>query len=110
MSETKFTPGPWHAEWNGNPLLFPFVWQKGGFAVAKMCGKTKSNNCPIFTERDLEDPGKVKANASLIAAAPEMYEKLADICENCGNNGCPETCEFSECNIAEILRKARGEK
>lgn len=30
---------------------------------------------------------KAEVNAALIAAAPEMYEALADIAENCWNHG-----------------------
>ena len=50
-----------------------------------------------------------KANAALIAAAPEMYEALADIAQNCGNHGCSETCAEADCKICKILKKARGE-
>lgn len=46
---------------------------------------------------------------ALISAAPEMYEALADIAENCGNRGCSETCAEAGCKIYEILKKARGE-
>lgn len=48
--------------------------------------------------------------AVFIAAAPEMYEALADIAENCGNHGCSETCAEADCKICEILKKARGEE
>ncbi|WP_288594184.1 hypothetical protein [uncultured Victivallis sp.] len=41
--------------------------------------------------------------------APEMYEALADIAENCGNRGCSETCTEAGCKICKILKKARGE-
>lgn len=51
---------------------------------------------------------KAEANAALIAAAPEMYEALADIAENCGNRGCSETCAEAGCKICKILKKARG--
>lgn len=46
---------------------------------------------------------------ALISAAPEMYEALADIAENCGNRGCSETCAEAGRKICEILKKARGE-
>ena len=50
-----------------------------------------------------------KANANLIAAAPDMYEALDDVCKGC--LGKLETnCTCRVCNIGKALRKARGEE
>lgn len=78
MREEKFTPGPWEVGWEKNPLLFPFIWQENGFAIAKICGKPierlANTTIPVACLSDLAEPEKVLANATLIAAAPEMYE------------------------------------
>lgn len=108
MNEPKFTPGPWRADWQKHPVLFPFVFQEHGYAVAKLCGEPLTPNRIVCNERDFAAPEKVKANAALIAAAPEMYEALADIAENCGNRGCSETCAEAGCKICKILKKVRG--
>lgn len=58
MSE-KFTPGPWTAE----PMVGRGAWVKGvtGEWAALSCGDTNE---------------RAQSNASLIAAAPELYEAL----------------------------------
>ena len=74
----KFTPGPWILGWEKNPLLFPFIWQDNGFAIAKMCGKLneqlEGTTLPASGLSDYAEPEKVLANAALISAAPAMYE------------------------------------
>lgn len=83
----KFTPGPWILGWKKNPLLFPFIWQENGFAVAKVCGKPsaklENTTIPVACLSDYSEPEKVLANANLIAAAPEMYEELTRHCALC---------------------------
>ena len=78
MREEKFTPGPWEVGWEKNPLLFPFIWQENGFAIAKMCGKPIERLAdtadPVSCLADFADPENVLADAALIAAAPDMYE------------------------------------
>ena len=79
MIEPKFTPGPWSLLFNDKTKV---VLEQQGVAV--FIADTYAG----FTKSEEEQ----KANAALIAAAPEMYEALADIAENCGNRGCSETC------------------
>ena len=65
--------------------------------------------CPWCIVPEKEGALKVVGDIERIAAAPEMYEALADIAENCWNHGCSETCAEADCKICEILKKARGE-
>ena len=109
----QFTPGPWILGWKKNPLLFPFIWQDNGFAIAKMCGKLneqlEGTTLPASGLSDYAEPEKVLANAALIAAAPEMYKELERHCALCMlmHPDC-EGCEF--CDTGNVLKKARGEK
>ncbi len=95
MIEPKFTPGPWSLLFNDKTKV---VLEQQGVAV--FIADTYAG----FTKSEEEQ----KANAALIAAAPEMYEALADIAENCGNRGCSETCAEAGCKICKILKKVRG--
>lgn len=113
MSETKFTPGPWQVGWEKNPLLFPFIWQENGYAVAKMCGRPIDRladiSDPVNSLDDYADQENVLANARLIASAPEMYEQLKRHCALCMmmHPDC-EGCEI--CDTGKVLKKARGEE
>lgn len=97
MNEPKFTPGPWRILFNDKTKV---VLEQQGVAVFV------ADTYAGFTKSEEEQ----KANAALITAAPEMYEALADIAENCGNRGCPETCAEADCKICKILKKTRGEE
>ena len=119
MSEEKFTPGPWVADWKNNPTFFPFVWQKNGYAVAKMCGKPNSQlentTIPAACLSDFTEPEKVLANAALIAAAPEMYyalEHYFDLIQraDCGDIVAEQKIFEDICYIEGALMKARGEE
>lgn len=106
MNEPKFTPGPWRADWQKHPVLFPFVFQEHGYAVAKLCGEPLTPNRIVCNERDFAAPEKVKANAALIAAAPEMYKGLKEIRDAMEKDG--RFCRTVEA-IDKLLKKARGE-
>lgn len=108
MSETKFTPGPWRAAWQEHPVLFPFVFQEHGYAVAKLCGKPLTPNRIVCSERDFAAPEEVKANAALIAAAPEMYKKLAWMQKQFDASDSEELVALGW-EIEELLKKTRGE-
>ena len=87
MSEAKFTKGEWrrHYSPNGQEYVICDGRRNGGYAVASLSG---SNS---------------KANAHLIAAAPEMYAMLKDISWRYPNS--PHITN----PISELLAKARGE-
>jgi len=62
MSETKFTPGPWH-------------WVDVG---SRICIENKSGD-DIASVLNYAEPEIEIADAHLIAAAPELYEALIDM-------------------------------
>lgn len=92
MNEPKFTPEPWHVEKSEND-----------FAVYVIASE-KHGNLPICRMYGSMDT-VAQDNASLIAAAPEMYAELEKFVELCYQCDCEGYARRSE----EILRKARGE-
>lgn len=98
MSEPKFTPGPWRAGKS--------IYQSQARVVAEKGGRVAD----VFAYEE----DQAHANAALIAAAPEMYEMLKNICEGCANNRVmfAENVEgdCSACKISDLLKKARGEE
>ena len=92
MSEPKFTPGPWHVG-HGHGIQTAME----GWTYYPVCwSKDDENVCDIVYN---------KADADLIAAAPEMYEELEKFVELCYENDCGDYARRAE----EILKKARGE-
>lgn len=84
MSETKWTPGPWHVlgqdERDGG---IPYIEINGGEsgtstykAVADVCSSLTEDDEFAITETD-------EANANLIAAAPELYKALDELVKVC---------------------------
>lgn len=61
MSESKHTAGPWTVEPGSNPLVLTVA--RNGYGS-------------IATLDPNADTGAIRANAALIAAAPDMYEAL----------------------------------
>ena len=87
-----FTKGPWPVERTGDGKRY-VVGNKlveGYYEVAEVY----SDDC---------DPDEAKANAHLIAAAPDMYEALEECVAFTGAHGGP----FAKARAA--LAKARGE-
>ncbi len=67
MSETKCTPGPWHIDCPNDSLNVVGVHVSEDWIIADMCG-------------DVDDLTiDQHANASLIAAAPDLYEALDEL-------------------------------
>lgn len=103
MSETAFTPGPWNVagfgSQNNNKMDFGINTARGQLVIES------------YGECELD----YKANAALIAAAPEMY----DILEHYFNliQTASEGAAIAEQKIFEdiaciesVLKKARGEQ
>ena len=74
MSDIKFTPGPWFIVGSIPEEGSDCFWIKAQPHPA-MRGFTKD----IATADGYQDDPERAANAHLIAAAPDMYEALADI-------------------------------
>lgn len=94
MSDQKFTPGPWVKYHGGGHLYSP---ERGSWEIH--FGTTLESVADYVYE---------KADADLIAAAPELYKMLSDFRDD------PEYFLGDEkvlCmhDIDEILAKARGE-
>lgn len=110
MTETKFTPGPWHVPTG------PFV---GGLSV-----ETRADDyfikCPgsggamsltqTVCKLDWSGTEEWEANAHLIAAAPEMYEALDDIVSSWSDTDNIDEDEYlRRISARAALAKARGE-
>lgn len=101
--ETGFTPGPWSATEKG----FVFSDAVKPSAVVVSCGDpaggeiTNGVGCMVGNVR-----GERKANANLIAAAPDMYRRLDEVIQ--GLDGIPQF-EGLLREIRKTLAKARGE-
>lgn len=104
MSEAKFTPGPW-----------------GGKAIAAALRAARKHDGSWIDELGDGENMPDEDDASLIAAAPEMYEALEDsvrlMCNNCNAceldaNGKPMfaslACETYTRKVA-VLNRARGD-
>lgn len=70
MSEQKHTPGPWEIVEYGDDDLPNLVIHRG---------KTENRICFMATPGSHGDPGRIEADARLIAAAPDMLEALREI-------------------------------
>ena len=86
MSKTKFTKGPWIIK-NNFQVGCEVDFGDGFFTLA---------DCQIFNDG--------RANAHLIAAAPEMYEALEELYRTF------EMGEALESKVERLLAKARGEQ
>jgi hypothetical protein len=100
MSDEKFTPGPWYLcdvgdynDFGGNSrVILSEPWG----------GDNPHRLAVVHTRVDNEES---EANATLMAASPELYEALRDLCERGGpdDGGCVIAKGIS------ALKKARGE-
>ena len=100
MSE-KWTKGPWefvegddnHGHENMEGVLGTILGDLNlGIHVCRIWGDINDDD-EMIQER---------ANAHLIAAAPEMYAALKELCDSCMG-------ECENCQVSRILKKARGE-
>ncbi len=96
MTEQKFTPWPWretHVD-------------KAVFAIAD-----DSSNIVANVFDNAEDTGY--ANARLIAAAPEMYEIVQEVADECDDD-CGSACDIAEeCEVRRariLIARINGEE
>ena len=94
MSE-KFTKGPWKATYDSQLQAAIEIYNEDRIIVA------------VLPDRGtIEAMSEIEANANLIAAAPDMYEALILMCNDCTYKSAYE-CRV--CPTDKALRKARGE-
>lgn len=73
----RFTPGPWrvHVEPDFSIHRTPAVY---------VCGQEDWPNGQLARINTMDGLGEKEANASLIAAAPDLYEALSDLLASAG--------------------------
>ena len=113
MSEPQFTPGPWSLKAGSESKIVSINGKKVATADLQECQPYDPWGQP--RGRIAATPER-KANAALIAAAPEMYRELENICLMCqrGEIEVEYTSrrlhgDCKNCQIGKVLKKARGE-
>lgn len=96
--QTTFTPGPWFV--NG-----PYDFENDLFIRATLDGE----NFDIASTYD-DETGQAKANAQLIAAAPELLEALEKLGEACLHTNAYTALRNELFNAQQAINKARGAK
>ncbi len=105
-NEAKWTKGPW--------VVGQSAWDEFELCVdtGYGCEPTGMPNeiCPIASSHhDGEWGAEDKANARLIAAAPELYEALDMLMDASGPGDAEQIPAEERENIMALLAKARGE-
>ena len=107
--KTGFTPGPWTAFKYAEQGRITGIRDKFGQDV---CDVFEEQTCPQYGRPGISESEK-KANAELIAAAPDMYSMLLSVLDECQicdpNFTYPGDCSMRR-QIEAVLKKARGEK
>lgn len=113
MSEVKYTPGPWFTYFDP----FTFASPKGGWQI-KADDSIKTPVCVVAEpiggiKGDDGFSPRQKANARLIAAAPEMLEALESLLFMMGETQHPshgaQNIEVAITVARETIKKAKGE-
>jgi hypothetical protein len=105
MSEPVFTPGPWTACFtleNRIPLSFEITANPHG-SVRPIVA------CTWDYSIGREETETLKANAYLIAAAPELYEALEGMCDANGEFHASKYSSEAGIKARAALAKARGD-
>ena len=95
----KFTKGPWTATYDSQLQALIQVY-------------STELHLPVAVLPDrgtIEAMSEIEANANLIAAAPDLYEALENLCEYCIGKEATD-CPCERCLTGKALRKARGEE
>lgn len=98
MSNEKFTQGEWTVE-EKSAILNCLTWF--GFQVISQ--EKRKRICYSETD-DKKNIPEMKANAALIAAAPDMYRMLEQL------HGTLSKVPVLQGEIEKVLKKARGEE
>ena len=95
----NFTPGPWKVE--SDPCAYDTLTTVTGGGSDRVLNLTRELIVEVGGYAGYET---AEANATLIAAAPEMYEILCDVLTDC------KLSDGMRLEIERIMKKARGEK
>lgn len=115
MSKENFTQGEWVAHLGIMEPTFVHIGKEDDYVdgetpvICELHHGIKKRR-PDSVGFDF-DHSEIRANAHLIAAAPEMYRVLSGICGEKSARCCnyaPESCNV--CSIRKVLKKARGEE
>ena len=101
----KFTPGEWEiSDMSGVDAMdnYTVCFHIGVSSTGEMIADCQSNN-----KSDYE---RVRANAYLIKAAPEMYRMLKYLADGIRFGGLQHTDRSLAAEIDKLLKKARGEE
>lgn len=102
MSEPKFTPGPWTAIQHGDGI---YTWTIRG-------NDEMEDRTLAIVGVGTPNLNRDEANMHLISAAPEMYNMLQSVLDECAicdpNFHYPGDCDLRG-QIEAVLKKARGE-
>jgi hypothetical protein len=115
MSNKEFTQGEWTAHLGIMEPTYIFIGKEDDYIDGEtpvICelyhGIKKKHPCAGIMDFDHTE---IRANAALIAAAPDMYRVLSGICLEKSAQICkfaPESCKV--CQIRKALKKAGGEE
>ena len=95
----KFTRGPWKVSEVRETML--------EVQQARYCGEVVAR---VFGHYAHPVGALARANASLIAAAPEMFAYILGECKNCALGSAePREEDCCNCELGKLLKKARGE-
>ncbi len=99
----KFTPGPWEicTSKSASVANIEAVEKKRGM---RACGDQSPHICNVSHRFESE-----RANARLIAAAPELYEVLDRLVKRLYENGNPVVCDLLD-EAEKALKKATDER
>lgn len=102
MTEPKWAPGPWEVDEDYRPGM---SWNRH-----IVYGSDRENRVCFMSHSDGRAPERDRANAHLIAAAPELYEALLHIADEIETDGGVDTSDWLNMAAARAaLAKARGE-
>ena len=102
MSTANHTPGPWQLL--AEEVDKPYIRVRG----TRLGGRYKVANVvtPTFEDVHPREAEETRANARLIAAAPEMLEMLEAVYDWQHGHGSGVTC--TETDLRKLIAKAKG--
>ena len=106
MTEPKFTPGPWRANFEDYTKPYVEILNEDNLVIAQI-----PDGEIIRGDKTILGLENIEANIDLIAAAPDMYDALECACDKyCIGYAGDSLVKCEDCVIQKALRKARGEE